>query len=208
MVTIGSGVNRKLGAAYLGGLPFGSMPGEEPQTFADRLRSAMTDRKIGQNELDRLCGFKSSGYVNRLLHGSRGKRPSHETIRALAKQLHVREEWLADGEEPMRPDYGTLSPREKAIATGREYDLMADTYAEFEARYPETANPDEPGTWWLERLLGLDKDVRLRLAEHRATKRFQRLAREVNDHRSNPPEKPAAPRSDRMTGTHQARRRK
>lgn len=162
----------------------------------------MLEEKLTQGKLERLAGFSSRGYVNRLLAGTRGKRPSHDVVQRLAKILRVREEWLVAGEGPMRTPYGELAAREKAMAAAKEHGVLHETFAELEARHPVAQHGEEPALWWLERIIELNKEVRLRLAEEKTVKRVQSLARKVNEQRKHGtrPEAPAPPGAH--TGTH------
>jgi transcriptional regulator with XRE-family HTH domain len=178
------------------------MSDQEPEDFSERLALAIRLEGITQNKLEQVAGFAGRGYVSRLLKGSRGKRPSHDVATRLAKVLHVRVEWLANGEGPMRAAYEDVGPREKAIQAAREHEVLPETFAELDVRFPAESHQDEPALWWLERLIELNKEVRLRLAEQKATERMQSLARKVNDHRKNPPREKSQPPASVRTGTH------
>jgi len=80
-------------------------------SFADRLEYAM--QQEGVRPVDLASHLETSrAAISYLLNGqSKGMRPEHLT--KAAKYLRVRIEWLATGEEPMRPRQ--LSSQQRAL---------------------------------------------------------------------------------------------
>ena len=79
-------------------------------SFSDRLQAAMDAEGIMQADLARQVGVTRAA-INQVLSGaSKGLKP--ENLVAVARALRVRVEWLATGEEPMRPDIVTPFDRE------------------------------------------------------------------------------------------------
>lgn len=73
-------------------------------TFAERLKRARTISNLTQSEVAELVGV-SPGHITHLERGT--KLPSLLMIKALARELDVRVEWLRDGQGPMRDSLDT-----------------------------------------------------------------------------------------------------
>lgn len=79
-------------------------------TFSDRLRDAMNAEGLNQADLARKVGL-SRAAINQVVSGTtKGMKP--DNLVAVARALNVRIEWLATGEEPMRPEIITAVDRE------------------------------------------------------------------------------------------------
>lgn len=80
-------------------------------SFSERLEYAMNQEDVKPTALAKHLGV-SRAAISYLLNGqSKGMRPEH--LAKAAKWLHVRVEWLATGEEPMRPR--KLSAQQQAL---------------------------------------------------------------------------------------------
>ena len=78
--------------------------------FSERLQAAMEAAKLNQSDLARKIGLTRAA-VNQVVSGAtKGMKPAN--LVAVARALGVRVEWLATGEEPMRPDVISAADRE------------------------------------------------------------------------------------------------
>ncbi len=72
------------------------------ETFADRLKAAISSSGMNQSELARRCGIRSQT-INRLLSGD-SKLPSSPNLLKIADALGISHEWLANGKPaPLEP---------------------------------------------------------------------------------------------------------
>jgi transcriptional regulator with XRE-family HTH domain len=79
--------------------------------FSDRLQAAMKAEGLTQADLARKIKLTKSA-INQVVSGTtKGMKP--ENLVAVARALRVRVEWLATGEEPMRPE--VFSPLDREI---------------------------------------------------------------------------------------------
>ena len=97
-------------------------------SFSDRLLVAMDAEKLSQADLARRVGV-SRAAINQVVSGAtKGMKP--DNLVAVARALNVRVEWLAMGEEPMRPEVITATDREvlrylRGLPASRKQNLIA-----------------------------------------------------------------------------------
>lgn len=79
-------------------------------SFSDRLQTAIGASDLNQSALAKKVGL-SRAAINQVVNGtSKGMKP--DNLVAVARALNVRIEWLATGEEPMRPEVITAADKE------------------------------------------------------------------------------------------------
>ena len=79
------------------------------RTLGERLEMAMREEGVSQAELGRALGISRSAVNQIVQRVSKGFKPEHLVL--ACRRLRIRPEWLALGEEPMRPDDLTLADR-------------------------------------------------------------------------------------------------
>lgn len=97
-------------------------------SFSDRLQAAMDAEGLKQVDLAHRVGLTRAA-INQVVSGAtKGMKP--DNLVAVARALRVRVEWLATGEEPMRPEIITPLDREMlkylhAIPAAKRQNMIA-----------------------------------------------------------------------------------
>lgn len=127
-----------------------SVPASKPlvslDTLAKRIKHAIAEEGLSQNEVERRVGFGLSRYTT----GKRGGTTvSVDKMQALANVLHVEPVWLLLGEGHMRRGGRDMTPAEEAMVLARRSGIREEAWLAAWDRYRDRADEMTALDWAL-----------------------------------------------------------